>query len=668
MGLPTYGAVLIPPWELIPEDASLAMPAKMLGLEAGYMCGNALTAASAFDCDQVLVLPRVVRSCMAAAKQYDPYNNYRQAQRNFVPAGIACRGSGPPPPPPNASPPPPAPSPPPGLGPPAVNYTMRLTDRITGEETHSNGSRVTSGRLEVLLTPPGEGAPVWGTLCMSTWFPDAVAQYACKSLGLPYRSAWFNSRARYANFASLRSKPIHVVYMGGCQLRPDGLACDVVANFSDAREALRSGAAADERRIYYRRAMQVCVDPPEGRGHEADAFVTCDDSNPPPPNPPPPPPSPRPPYPPVAVRNDVQLNFTTYFDNVYGVEFGVRAPGSGETVWGSLCPSRYYQDYLNDRAAANSMCNQLSGGRWPVGVTVFLDRQEPPFLPPSAKRRDAPVVLTDLDCNAVPGIAPNISVCSAAVADPLPQHPSVACSSISWANRLLSCTATEYSNTPEVLSLRLVGGASASVGRLEVVMRSRLDASWGTVCGDTFNASHAQAVCRDLGLPWTRAAVLPASAVNGPAPPEQPVLIDNVGCFRNTPRQLQDTGRQPALSFMRDCYRQWWDGVLPDCGHESDVVVACEGEGGQGPDPSAPPPAPQPSSSVPDGTYGGYGVYCYVYGGYSGYGGYGVYGSYIQYGGSYVTYGDCGTGAPAYGAPPLPPYGGYTDGYYYDSY
>ena len=45
-------------------------------------------------------------------------------------------------------------------------------------------------------------------------------------------------------------------------------------------------------------------------------------------------------------------------------------------------------------------------------------------------------------------------------------------------------------------TVRLVGGASQSEGRLEVLYRNE----WGTVCDDYFGVDDAQVVCRQLSL------------------------------------------------------------------------------------------------------------------------------------------------------------------------
>ena len=44
-------------------------------------------------------------------------------------------------------------------------------------------------------------------------------------------------------------------------------------------------------------------------------------------------------------------------------------------------------------------------------------------------------------------------------------------------------------------ALRLVGGANALTGRLEICINN----AWGTVCDDNFGANDARVACRQLG-------------------------------------------------------------------------------------------------------------------------------------------------------------------------
>lgn len=48
---------------------------------------------------------------------------------------------------------------------------------------------------------------------------------------------------------------------------------------------------------------------------------------------------------------------------------------------------------------------------------------------------------------------------------------------------------------PSSVSVRLAGGAKASIGRVEVYFNS----TWGTVCDDSFGFKDAKVVCRMLG-------------------------------------------------------------------------------------------------------------------------------------------------------------------------
>eukprot|EP00798_Chlamydomonas_sp_ICE-L_P030945 gene30945-36001_t len=100
----------------------------------------------------------------------------------------------------------------------------------------------------------------------------------------------------------------------------------------------------------------------------------------------------------------------------------------------------------------------------------------------------------------------------------------------------------------DLKTLRLVDGSSETEGRLEVF--TGFPGQWGTVCDDFFNASAAQVVCRQLGLPWMEATV----AVF-PGTDDLPILMDDVKC----------TGLEPTLE---ECTRKQSN---HNCDHSEDV-------------------------------------------------------------------------------------------------
>ncbi|PNH07875.1 hypothetical protein TSOC_005652 [Tetrabaena socialis] len=570
LGLPVYAAMLVSP-ESFPSVNFMRLRAKALALTTNYFCPSFMVNSVA-ECQGIAFASERGGTCMQVAR-------FSALKANYMPAGVACRGVAPPPLPPPPTPPPPRPDSTPG-----VNYTMRIVNPLTGRTTYSNGSQVSSGILQVLQATPSSPKPVWGTVCAAADLPVGLAQYACRAAGLPYRTAklmaplW--SPGHVAKYA--RAMPVHWVYLEDCQLRPQGLDCGIVAGVKEAQELMRRAAVAGDaaRRTVIDRVVRFC----DGLKHRADIRVTCGDNYQPPPgapSPPLPPPPAPPPSPPTMVRNDIQLNATEYLTNVYGIQFGVRHPVNGTTVWGTYCPLDEALVFNTDsNAVVNAICSQITAGSRPYGSVYRVEWfRDYIFLPRQEARRDMPAVLSRLDCDIVAGgTSANISLCATELSEPLPMPLSLGCMFGGWTQRLVSCFDTEYLY-PRLGAVRLTGGANSSYGRLEVINQDTLDMGWGTVCAPQFGVKHAQAVCRDLGLPWTQAAVLPASTVLL-VPPSPLIAMDNIACLNQTGRWRADT--PPPLSFARDCERMYVGGSSqPTCGHEADIVMACGGEEGE---------------------------------------------------------------------------------------
>ena len=70
------------------------------------------------------------------------------------------------------------------------------------------------------------------------------------------------------------------------------------------------------------------------------------------------------------------------------------------------------------------------------------------------------------------------------------------------------------------LSLRLVGGASESEGRVEILYNG----TWGTVCDNTWDINDAEVVCRHLG--FTGALDAPRGAEFGSADDLTPIWLE----------------------------------------------------------------------------------------------------------------------------------------------
>jgi len=101
------------------------------------------------------------------------------------------------------------------------------------------------------------------------------------------------------------------------------------------------------------------------------------------------------------------------------------------------------------------------------------------------------------------------------------------------------------------VGVRLVGGASAREGRLEVYHNG----SWGTVCDDYFDNATARVVCSMLG--YGRAGTV---AANRHGPGSGAIWLDDVRC----------TGTETSIT---ECRHAGWGGH--NCKHSEDVSVSC---------------------------------------------------------------------------------------------
>ncbi|CAO2646261.1 Galectin-3-binding protein [Lemmus lemmus] len=103
--------------------------------------------------------------------------------------------------------------------------------------------------------------------------------------------------------------------------------------------------------------------------------------------------------------------------------------------------------------------------------------------------------------------------------------------------------------------MRLVNGASANEGRVEIFYRGQ----WGTVCDNLWNILDANVVCRALGYENATRAL--GRAAFGPG--SGPIMLDEVEC----------TGMEPSLA---NCSSLGW--LKSRCGHEKDAGVICSNE------------------------------------------------------------------------------------------
>jgi len=148
-------------------------------------------------------------------------------------------------------------------------------------------------------------------------------------------------------------------------------------------------------------------------------------------------------------------------------------------------------------------------------------------------------------------------------------------------------------------TVRLVGGPSPAVGRLEVYHSGE----WGTVCDQAFDGAEADVVCKQLGYGFGLAfgsyqAWLDAGGY-------QTTLRDYK--YGNDPSrkiwmsELECKGSEARLANCNfHGFGQFW-GVIDDCNHQGDVWIECSNQPPKPPPPPSPLPPQPPSPSPPDG-------------------------------------------------------------------
>uniref|UniRef100_S4RRY7 SRCR domain-containing protein n=1 Tax=Petromyzon marinus TaxID=7757 RepID=S4RRY7_PETMA len=138
------------------------------------------------------------------------------------------------------------------------------------------------------------------------------------------------------------------------------------------------------------------------------------------------------------------------------------------------------------------------------------------------------------------------------------EDASVICSQDAWAASSTQCKITTphvYNNTDFLTCsdflIRLAGGGTCH-GRVEVFYNG----SWGTVCDDIWQASHAEVVCRQLGCGYALSALQSAYFGEGSGN----IWLDDVQCFGYESR-LSECGHPPF--------------GIHNCGHNEDASVIC---------------------------------------------------------------------------------------------
>ncbi|PIK42348.1 putative deleted in malignant brain tumors 1 protein [Apostichopus japonicus] len=118
----------------------------------------------------------------------------------------------------------------------------------------------------------------------------------------------------------------------------------------------------------------------------------------------------------------------------------------------------------------------------------------------------------------------------------------------------VECLPLEVPTTfaPAIASIRLAGGSTPNVGRVEV----SVNGEWGTVCDDSWDIVDAAVVCRQLGYPGAVRARSSAHYGEGSGR----ILLDNVAC-------------DVSSLTLQDCPKN--DIGDHNCGHDEDAAVEC---------------------------------------------------------------------------------------------
>ncbi|XP_074873859.1 scavenger receptor cysteine-rich domain-containing protein DMBT1-like [Carettochelys insculpta] len=195
--------------------------------------------------------------------------------------------------------------------------------------------------------------------------------------------------------------------------------------------------------------------------------------------------------------------------------------------WGTVCDDGW------DLTDAGVVCRQLGCG------TVLAAPGEALFGPGSGS-----IWLDDVNCT---GTEAALSECRA--------QP--------W--EINSCTHTEDTNVvcsgdSEIPPVRLAGGPSSCVGRVEINHKGR----WGSVCDDEWDLADAAVVCRQLGCGAALSA--PAGAWFGEG--AGPIWLNEVRC-------------QGSEHHLRHCRHRGWRQHV--CTHEEDASAVCSGGAGGAP-------------------------------------------------------------------------------------